>query len=123
MPHTTTIQKKTDYIFLTVAGAPVDFNEASDYADIVIDCFRRYSCHRILIDATDFHMNVDILGAIQLTEVLIEKGVPSMGLRVASVVRPEKKDSERMLETAMRNRTINYRIFDNMNEAQTWLTS
>ena len=123
MPYTTTITKEPDYVRILVKGTPTSPGEAAKYADIVIDSTTEHQCHRILLDEIDFHMNVDMLGAIQLTEILIEKDVPSMGLRVAAVVLPENMAGERALETAMRNRSINYRVFDDMETAQQWLLS
>ncbi|QGY39445.1 hypothetical protein GM415_04690 [Pseudodesulfovibrio cashew] len=122
-----TIQTKTTfrdgYIRITTTGTMVSREEAQAYGDFIFDLAQQRGTKLILLDERGMVDEEDALDAYEVSEseTLAEMGMA--GFRIALVSAPANLAINRTWETIMQNRSINLRVFSDMESATDWLTS
>jgi hypothetical protein len=76
---------------------------------------------RAFVDDRGVKMNIDVYDLTVGAEMMSEQGFPLLGLRLACMCRPEDRELYRGVETVYRNRSMMYRVFDDEEEAISWL--
>jgi len=121
MLYTTTITDKKDYLLIESEGKAKDFADIAAYTDLIISHSQRHRQKRILLDETSVTLSLDAHDASLLAERLVASMVPNMGIRVAAVCAPCNYAIARIIETAFQNRSLNFRMFEDMQSAIDWL--
>lgn len=78
---------------------------------------------RVLVDDRNLVMSLDALDVNRLADRLESAKFQMLGIRLGCLCRPEDVSTYKMIETAYRNRSINFRLFDNEQAALEWLVS
>lgn len=78
---------------------------------------------RVLVDDRKLAMSLDAHDVNQLADRLDAGEFQKMGIRLGCLCRPEDRHIYKMIETAYRNRSINFRLFESEQEALSWLAS
>lgn len=111
------------WLHLVTTGRIECMEEYRDKVLLGAELINDYNCRRVLVDDRKVEILVDALSVYTGIDALVESGLPSRGLRLAGMCRPEDLDVYRMIETAYRNRSVNYRLFEDEAVAVEWLAS
>lgn len=105
----------------TARGTAESVDHLTDYVRALLAEAAAGGHTRLLLDETGVAMTLDTLEVIHLANRLEDLHVASMGIRMAVVCAPANCGIMRSMETALRNRSINYQVFDARAEAEAWL--
>ncbi|MGL1863042.1 MAG: hypothetical protein OCC46_11025 [Pseudodesulfovibrio sp.] len=111
---------KDDYLLVTIGGESNTIEDVLSLADRVLIEAKRNNCTCILFDERTVTVNLDQHDVYQCTEALAEH-LPSAGIRVAVVHNTTDLAIYQCFETMLRNRSINYKLFDDFQSAEKWL--
>ena len=112
---------KEDHLFFQVDGEANDLADVIAHAESIIFQARKFKHKRLLLDETALSMSIDTHDAILFANWFAETKVAAMGLRAAVVCAPCNRAVIRAFETALRNRSISYKMFDDLESASEWL--
>ncbi len=116
------IVEKDAFLLVAVSGEMTTCDEAFSLAESVALQARIGKRGCVLFDVRGLKQDLVFHDFYRLAERMAMI-VPSMSVRIASVRSPENKQLGQHLETLFQNRAINFRVFDDYNEAESWLTS
>lgn len=122
MPYTACILTRKTHLKVTVTGT-MDYDEQADFSALLARLGAEYDLHRVLLDERRLRKRLDALDAYRLAESTISAEAAVRGVRLACVPHPEDVVFAQSLETSMANRSISYRVFSDLEEAEAWLTS
>lgn len=108
-------------LVIRVTGTIANGDQATEKAMKVIDLGVEAKAARVLLDERALSISVDVLEIIHVAEALEERGVQSYGGRMACLFNPDFRDIYRVYETAYKNRSMNYRLFEDTDRAMVWL--
>jgi hypothetical protein len=111
------------YLLVAAQGTAHTADDLTQYALALLDEARRAGQTRILLDETRAAITPDTFDIVLLADRLDELRVANLGIRTAAVCAPENCEVERSIETALRNRSISYRVFYDRAAAEAWLLS
>lgn len=123
MPLTTTFTTTDHYLLVMAQGAAQTADDLTEYALALLEEACKTGQTRILLDETCAAMTLDTFDIVLLADRLDEMRVANLGLRAAAICAPDSCEAMRSLETALRNRSISYRVFDKRAAAEAWLLS
>jgi cephalosporin-C deacetylase-like acetyl esterase len=121
MSYTVEIIDKKDYLLFVTTGKADDFFEMTAYSDLILAHTLKHKQKRVILDETEVTVDLNAYDATMLAERLVADMVPSMGLRGAVVCAQCNVAVARIFETAFLNRSINLRMFEDMQSAIDWL--
>ncbi|ADU64059.1 MAG: hypothetical protein KUA35_12080 [Pseudodesulfovibrio sp.] len=121
MPLTTTFTVTDRYLLVIAQGAAQTADELTEYALSLVEEARKTGQTRILLDETRAAITPDTFDIVLLADRLDALRVANLGIRTAAVCAPDNCEVERSIETALRNRSISYRVFDDKAAAEAWL--
>lgn len=123
MPFNRSFKEEADLVRMITTGSIDTVEEYLDKLKIGTLRLKQLRPRRVLVDDTELTVNLDVLD-VSLGAADLEKDeFSSLGIRAAALYRPEHKGIYRVIETAYRNRSINYRLFESEEEALAWLRS
>lgn len=123
MPYSSVVIDKKDYLFFVIGGEVDALEDVIAHTDSIISQALKSQRNRLLLDETQLVMNIDGHDAILLAEHLANTHLPSRGMRAAVVCAPQNQNLIRSFETALQNRSINYKMFMDVEAAEKWLLS
>ena len=121
MPYTFEIQDKGDYLLLTASGTLDSIDELVSVGRSMRKKAAQCECRRFLIDERAVDKTIDPHDITVFAEARVEN--PAGWLRVAVVCSPENLPGLRWVETFFQNRSLPYRQFPSLQEAEEWLLS
>lgn len=120
MPYTYTIHEEEDFLNVIVTGSTESAVETARFAtQLGTEAQKRARTH-ILLDETGFEPLLDQFDIYNFSEKLSVQ-FPALGLKIAVLHREERRKFYTCAETFLRNRSINYRVFQDRTEALKWL--
>lgn len=118
------VKQEDGWLHLITQGRIDNMEDFLAKVHLGVDMVSCHNCRRVLVDDRGVEVLVDALSVYTGIDQLAESGLPSKGLKIAGLCRPEDKSVFKMIETAYRNRSVNYRLFvDDEAAALEWLTS
>lgn len=123
MPYSTKVIDKKDYLLFIIGGDATTLDEVITHAEFIVLQARKLNHTRLLLDETALVMNLDAHDVIMFADWFAGAHVIHLGLRAAVVCTPENCAMIRSFETALQNRSINYRMFTDTKPAEAWLKS
>jgi len=78
---------------------------------------------RLLFDDRALTVDLSVYDATVFGAYLENVNLASMGFRIAVVYSPRNKEISRIFETAITNRSIAYQTFNDLKDAEKWLTT
>lgn len=121
MPLTTTVTTTDRYLLVEAQGTAKTADDLTEYALFLLKEARKTGLTRILLDETRATITPDTFDIVLLADRLDEMRVANLGIRAAAVCAPASCEVERSIETALRNRSISYRVFYDKAAAEAWL--
>lgn len=116
-------EEKMGYTLVTPIGEPQSAEELGVHAE---EMFRRGAESEskcILIDRREAGMDFDVMDIVNVSNLLEERSIQNLGVRVAVVVDASNVKVFNSLETSLTIRSFSYRIFSSEKEALNWLLS
>nr|WP_321255769.1 hypothetical protein [uncultured Pseudodesulfovibrio sp.] len=123
MDYILTFRDNGDHLVAVVSGMVNTFEALSAMAHAVVERTSDHLSKKVLVDFRTVSMSIDFLSAQTLANNLESEGVQLSGIRLACLYIAEDVDMYRVFETAHRNRSLSFKIFENEDEAVDWLTS
>jgi len=114
------VQQKEGYLLFKLTGSFDSSDEVVDFATSMIRIVLENQCLRVVLDEHELQINFDQFDAYSFAEKLTETA-PRIGIRIGTIRSDESQDYYRWLETTLRNRSVNYRIFADESEAVRWV--
>lgn len=102
-------------------GEAKTFEAFSDKARTVVAHVLSSGAKRILLDDRALAVALDTHDITRAADLLEKSNFQALGLRLASLCRPEDRCVYDSIETIYRNRSINFRRFDDKQTAVEWL--
>ena len=122
MAYGYTIEKRPGYLLYTTSGDISDVADLLKGVNEVLEVAAEHG-YNILLDDRGLVVNLTNMDAILTGDYLNELQVQSRGMRVASIQSPENMAIGRMFETVLVNRSISFRVFEDFESAEAWVTS
>lgn len=114
------IEPRHRYFLVRVTGI-ASGGSLEGYVARVLSFGKRSGLRRVLLDERELTLGTDMYEAYQIGESEAVVTAAMGGYRFACLASPENRDRNKAFETVMRNRSVNYRVFDSLEEAETWL--
>ncbi|BDQ34584.1 hypothetical protein [Pseudodesulfovibrio portus] len=114
------VEPKNTYALVRMSGA-VPAGTFRNEVSRLMDAVRASGLKRILLDERGLVLGVDTHEAYLVGESEQIVMAAIQGYRFASVPDPANKARNENFETMLRNRSVNYRVFDTIADAEEWL--
>ena len=122
MPLKPSIDVRDRYLLVTHPPGEAGDTEAQDFAAELAEVCDRENIHRVLMDERQLTYTVDnIFDLMGLGDKLLEDLLVFRFHRLACVTSAEQLQTARDFESVARNRGMNYRAFENVDDAERWL--
>ncbi|MDJ0652528.1 MAG: hypothetical protein QNJ40_00115 [Xanthomonadales bacterium] len=92
-----------------------------EYSQTIMDFCHNNECSRVLLDERQGTWGRNFFEDYKMLDLLVSRGVDNKVHRVACVASPVRFRAVRDFEIMARNRGVNFRAFDNPDEARAWL--
>ena len=123
MPYFLTYARIGDILVVKATGDYADVQEFIAKKDEATLRIMEERARRILLDDRELTMTLDVHDAVTFADAVLEEGVPAQGLRFACLPPKTGREFYAAFETACRNRSINYQLFEDKQAAVDWLES
>ena len=123
MSYTLSFSKQDGWFSVAAQGEIDSFEVFSEKARTVTGEILQSGIKRILLDDRELAISLDAHDITLVAEQLEKANIQALGLRLASLCRPEDRETYRMFETIYGNRSINFRLFTDKQSALNWLLS
>lgn len=114
------VQEHEGYLKVTMSGVVTTAADMLILAEHIIPEALQRGCKRVVVDESGIVERLSVVdlvaGAEMVTEYIAERGV-----KVASVRSGENMTTGWTFETLLRSRKMNYKVFDNQEEAVSWV--
>ncbi|RMG60560.1 MAG: hypothetical protein D6722_20775 [Bacteroidetes bacterium] len=114
-----TFQRVKDLLRVKACGADDSLEDTLSYGRAIIQEAIKHNCQRVLCDERELVYRLGVVDTYKLGVTLAEVA-PSIA-RVAIVCAPQDPQAG-FFETVVRNRGLELRMFEQMEEAKAWLT-
>lgn len=101
-------------------GSDDDLQDVLNYNEAVLKKALETNTKRVLCDERNLEYKIGKIDTFQAAEYVSEK-VPSVS-KIAIVYNPSQKEDAEFWETAAVNRWLSVKIFEDIDEAEKWLT-
>jgi len=122
MPYVFDVQEKPGYLLFTLSGVAETVDEMRRFSEVMVTRAQASNCKRVLLDERATIKTLDFHDCMVHAERWVSEK-PRIGLRIAAVYSPVHARDFHWVETIFQNRSIVYKIFDAMEEAEQWLMS
>jgi len=116
------VEPKYKYFVVRITG-PVTNGSLREYVSLIMDFAQESGLKRILLDERELSIEADMYEAYLVGESDEIVTAAIEGYRFACVPDPANRSRNEAFETVMRNRSVNYRVFDSVRVAERWLLS
>lgn len=116
------LEKQKDYLLVSLGGEANNVDDVMLLANTVLKAAKQHNYTNILFDERKVTLNLDQHDVYNCTEEL-GTFLPSEGICVAAVHNAKDVIIFQCFETMLQNRSINYRIFETIEEAEKWLVA
>lgn len=120
MPYEFDIIEKEDYLLFDVTGESATVEDVVQFTQTLLKEAMKRDCRSVMLDERGLRQRLDSHDAYLAAEKLVADR-PRSGIRFASIRSDENWTIGKRFETIFQNRSINFRVFDNIPEAETWL--
>jgi len=120
MPYEFETQQKDGYILITASGSIESPEDFTRIARLMQENTSQFVCRRFLVDEREVVKTIDPYDITVFAESVCD--LPER-MRVAVVYTPENVSRLRWMETIFQNRSLAYRQFSSIDEAELWLLS
>jgi hypothetical protein len=114
------VEPKDTYVLVRMSGTMPAGTLKKEIARFM-DAVRASGLKRFLVDERGLVLGIDMHEAYLVGESEQTVFAATQGYRFASVPDPANKARNENFETLMRNRSVNYRVFDTIADAEEWL--
>ena len=114
------IEPRDRYFVVRVTGE-VGGHTLGEYVSAVMAFGQEFGMNRVLLDERAMGNRVDTYEAYLAGESEEFVKMAQMGYRIACVPDSANRIKNKNFETMMTNRSVNYRVFDTIREAEAWL--
>jgi len=122
MAYQPTIEVREKYILVSHENSQGGNAEPTAFATELAEACDQNNIHRVLLDERNLVYTVgNIFDLMSIGDKLVEELLVFRFHRLACVTTPEQMDTAQDFESVARNRGLNYRAFENMDEAVNWL--
>lgn len=121
MSFTVSTSRSIDHVTVRASGIITTYDEFLNLFQEFIYASREYDCHAFMLDIRDLSYAIGVHQLIAFGERMAALGLPIRGMRIASVCTVMNLGQDTLLEVVLRNRSIRYRAFSEVAEAETWL--
>ena len=122
MPLEPTIEVRDRYLLVTHAPTEAGNTEAQNFAAELAEVCDRENIHRVLMDERQLTYTIgNIFDLMGMGDKLLEDMLVFRFHRLACVTSGEQLQIARDFESVARNRGMNYRAFENIDDAERWL--
>jgi hypothetical protein len=121
MPHSLHITDTASHLLIATSGSMSTLDELLGYAEDILSELLRRKQTRVLVDERALTMHLDAYDLITLADRLDARGLAVLGIRTAAICSATNFAIEKMLETALNNRSLTHRAFLDEDEALAWL--
>lgn len=121
MPLSCEFHIQNDCLVVTASGKPESPEEFFTYIKASVMKARASGLYRILFDETKTDLKFNVHEAVLMSDLLDQAGLQHLGIQGAVVCRAHDLAAAKYFETALRNRSFNVMMFDNISEGQNWL--
>ncbi len=118
-----TIEVRDKYLLVTHKPGSAGNTEAQNFSAELAERCDRENIHRVLMDERQLVYTVgNIFDLMGIGDKLLEEMLVFRFHRLACVTTPEQLHIARDFEAVARNRGMNYRAFENIEDAEVWLS-
>lgn len=110
-----------DVVLLTVTGVTRTVTDLLQYGEYVDRICAEHARKRVLMDERDLVMDEDTLTAYDFSESDNIVALATSGIRIACLSSVDNLEMNSSYETYMQNRSLNFRVFTDRDEAMEWL--
>lgn len=115
------IEDRQGYIYLKGEGMEGGVEEDLEIHQFIVDVCKARNCPHVLIDDSNVTYTASLLSIYQLAKHYSQ--IDRFITQAAVVSNPQYRLENQFFEDTMRNRNINLRVFYDLKEAETWLTT
>lgn len=123
MPIQFETRKENGYIRIIPTGRLETLDELIEYGTYMYDQAIACDIHRVLLDEKDLIDAADASTIYEWCENEVVSKTATSGIRIAGVCTADNFACNKVYETMFQNRSYNFRVFLNEEEAIQWLTS
>ncbi len=117
-----TIEVRDRYLLVTHSPTQAGNTEAQDFAAELAEVCDRENIHRVLMDERELTYTIgNIFDLMGMGDKLLEDMLVFRFHRLACVTSGAQLQIARDFESVARNRGMNYRAFEDLDEAERWL--
>jgi len=114
---------KRYYLHVVASGEGHSFEDTVVYTEAILAELGKTGLTRVLLDERSVSVMLTAHDAIRIADKLVEKKFTARGYRIANLYAPHSVEIIRAYETAFRNRSFNYKMFTDEDQAAKWLTA
>ena len=117
------IEVRDQYLYLVGEGTEDGLEEDIEIHQMIVNTCKEHNCPHVLIDDRNVIYTASTLSIYMLAKHYDQVDIPRFIQRAALVANQEYRADNQFFENTMRNRSINLRVFYDVQEAEKWLTS
>lgn len=121
MPFTQIATDKDDYMIFIGDGSIRNAEEFFEWCATSIKKAQECGHSRLLYDNRTLQLDLSQHDIMTVGDLLLEMGVPSLGLRFAVLSSVNTAAASQGVDTAFANRSVTYKRFDSQKDALKWL--
>lgn len=122
MSYNLQMRKRDGYLLFTVTGTLESAEDLTAYSNDIEKHARQADVRHVLLDMREVSRRVDQHDCATYANKWSQDH-PNIWLKVAAVYTAADAQRFKWVETIYKNRSINYKIFDDMEKAEHWLMS
>ncbi len=123
MPYKPNITVRDKYVVVTHDAGEGGNAEPTTFAGELAEACDQAGLHRVLLDERNLTYTVgNIFDLMGIGDKLLEDMLVFRFHRLACITKPEQFQTAKDFEAVARNRGMNYRAFESIDEAHDWLS-
>jgi hypothetical protein len=116
-----TIDKANNHLIVTSSGTQDSLSECLAYIKTIIETCALEDHKCVLLDERSVHYHETMLDTYVMAEFIAEKLEGRTGIKIACVPNPRYYSQVRDFETLMKNKSLNFKTFRDIAQAEAWL--
>ena len=121
MAYTQVFTDRKDYLLCITDGKIDSLDALFNWAKSIIDKTRETGHRKLLFDNRTCRLELTSLDVVTFATQLEVIDIMKSGYRLAAIPSPHNPDVSRMVETALINRSVSYKMFASQEAAKEWL--
>lgn len=123
MSFSYTLTDLDGYLLCTMSGSIEDAEAMISCGSSVVPETKKRGHSNLLLDDRALKMSLSPLDITIFANHMEGINFARMGLRIAVIFPPENEEIIRFFETTLTNRSVSFRVFRNIKNAEAWLLS